>query len=191
MGDRGADDIDAEVESWRAAVPAIDPVKYLDFLATEIAAPHGLNRADYEILARLFWIGPPHRLTPKQFANGTLSPATTITSRLDRLEKAGLVVRELDPSDRRSSPATLTDAGREIFLRTVAGQAERERDLFTALPGTDLETLRDLLRQVVEVLSGDLEPAPRRTFDSEVATRCPSDGDHATPVPPDSDTRMG
>ncbi|MFS8104817.1 MarR family transcriptional regulator [Lentzea alba] len=175
MGNRGADDTDAEVESWRAMVPAIDPVvegvvdrvhqisKYLDFLATEIAAPHGLNRADYEILARLFWIGPPHRLTPKQLANGTLSPATTITSRLDRLEKAGLVVRELDPSDRRSLPATLTDAGRAIFLDIVAGQAQREKELFTALPGADLENLRDLLRQVMEVLSGELGPAHRRT----------------------------
>ncbi|KOV89032.1 MarR family winged helix-turn-helix transcriptional regulator [Nocardia sp. NRRL S-836] len=175
MGKRGADHTDTEVESWRAVVPAIDPVvegvvdrvhqisKYLDFLATEIAAPHGLNRADYEILARLFWIGPPHRLTPKQLANGTLSPATTITSRLDRLEKAGLVSRELDPSDRRSLPATLTDAGREIFLRIVAGQAERERELFTSLPGRDLEHLRELLKQVMEVFAGELGPARRRT----------------------------
>lgn len=156
-------------------VPAIDPVvegvvdrvhqisKYLDFLATDIASPHGLNRADYEILARLFWVGPPHRLTPKQLAAGTLSPATTITSRLDRLEKAGLVVRQLDPADRRSLPATLTEEGRAVFLRIVAGQAEREKELLTKLPEADLEQLRDLLRQVMEVLSGELGPAHRRT----------------------------
>jgi DNA-binding MarR family transcriptional regulator len=71
--------------------------------------------------------------------------------------------RELDPGDRRSLPATLTDAGREIFLWIVAGQAERERDLFTALPGAEVENLRDLLRQVMEVLSGELGPAHRRT----------------------------
>ena len=46
--------------------------------------------------------------------------ATTLTGVLDRLERRGYLVRELDPADRRSFRLTLTAPG-----RAVAGQVRR------------------------------------------------------------------
>jgi DNA-binding MarR family transcriptional regulator len=168
------DETDELVQAWSKAVPEIDPrverivdrlmlsAKYLERLAASLSAPHELQLADYEILARLFWIGPPHRLRPSQLAAGTLAPPTSITNRLDRLERRGMVRRVADPKDRRVLAAELTDSGRELFTAIVAEQAKAERAIFEQLEPGELETLDGLLRRVMELLEARLGPAPRR-----------------------------
>ena len=168
------DDTDELVRTWAAAVPEIDPrvervvdrlmisAKYLERLAARLSAPHDLQLTDYEILARLFWVGPPHRLRPSQLAAGTQAPPTSITSRLDRLERRGMLRRVADPKDRRVLAAELTDDGRELFAKIVAEQAKEERAIFAELDPADLDTLDSLLRKVMELLEARLGPAPRR-----------------------------
>jgi DNA-binding MarR family transcriptional regulator len=169
-----SDNTDELVLRWAEAVPEIDPrvervvdrllinAKYLERLATSLSEPHGLQLTDYEILARLFWVGPPHRLRPTQLAAGTMAPPTTITSRLDRLEKRELLRRVPDPNDRRALAAELTDTGRELFRTIVAEQATEEKTIFAELPPEDLDTLDNLLRRLMSVLEHHLGPAPRR-----------------------------
>jgi DNA-binding MarR family transcriptional regulator len=169
-----SDNTDDLVHEWAATVPEIDPrverivdrlmisAKYLERLAARLSAPHDLQLTDYEILARLFWVGPPHRLRPSQLAAGTLAPPTSITSRLDRLERRGMVTRVADPTDRRVLAAELTTAGAELFTTIVAEQAKEERSIFEQLAPDDLDTLDALLRRVMELLEARLGPAPRR-----------------------------
>jgi len=168
------DETDALVERWARAVPQIDPrverivdrllisAKYLERLAASLSAPHDLQLADYEILARLYWVGPPHRLRPSQLAAGTLAPATSVTSRLDRLQKRDLLLRVADPKDRRVLAAELTDAGRALFEQIVAEQAKAERAIFDQLDGDQLDALDAGLRALMSVLGDRLGPAPRR-----------------------------
>lgn len=168
------DDTDELVEQWAKAVPQIDPqverivdrllisARYLDRLAASVSAPHDLQLADYEIVARLYWVGPPHRLRPSQLAAGTLAPATSVTSRLDRLEKRGLIERIADPSDRRVLAAGLTSAGCAQFEQIVAEQAKVERALFDQLSAADRQALDAGLRALMAVLDERLGPAPRR-----------------------------
>lgn len=169
-----SDDTDALVPQWVAAVPQIDPqvervvdrllisAKFLERLATELAAPHDLQWTDYEILARLFWVGEPHRLRPSQLAAGTMAPPTTITSRLDRLERRGLLHRVADPADRRVLAAELTDEGRDLFVQIVSEQAKAERAIFEQLSARQLAGLDSALRRLMVVLEERLGPAPRR-----------------------------
>ncbi len=169
-----SDDTDELVLEWAGAVPEIDPrvegvidrllinAKYLEQLAARLSEPHRLQLTDYEILARLFWVGPPHRLRPTQLARGTMAPPTTITSRLDRLEKRNLLRRVPDPSDRRALTAELTDDGRELFRTIVAEQAKEEKAIFAELANEDLDALDGLLRRLMSVLEDHLGPAPRR-----------------------------
>lgn len=168
------DDTDRLVAEWVTVVPEIEPrvervvdrvlisARYLERLAASLSAPYDIQLSDYEILARLFWVGPPHRLRPSQLAIGTMAPATTVTSRLDRLERRALIRRVPDPADRRSLAAELTDAGRELFIQIVEQQARAEREIFGQLPEADLDTLADLLRKVMVLLEDRLGPAPRR-----------------------------
>lgn len=176
------DDTDALVETWAATVPEIDPrvervvdrllisAKYLERLATQLSAPHELQWTDYEILARLFWIGSPHRLRPTQLAAGTMAPPASITSRLDRLERRGLLRRVTDPTDRRVLAAELTKQGRVLFGRIVAEQAKEEKAIFEQLSARELNSLDSGLRKLMAVLEDRLGPAPRRVrmaLDSE------------------------
>jgi len=62
------------------------------------------------------------RLTPGRLAELTGLTTAAVTSILDRLEHAGFVQRERDPSDRR-----------KILVRPLAGRAEEVAHLFAPL----------------------------------------------------------
>lgn len=83
---------------------------------------------------------------------------STFTSLLDRLEKAGLVRREMNPDDRRSFLIHLTDEGRaladasaeqlealEAAIRTRVSERDREgfRAVMTAIADVTRVTLRE------------------------------------------------
>ncbi|MFE7797485.1 MarR family winged helix-turn-helix transcriptional regulator [Nocardia sp. NPDC057440] len=68
--------------------------------------------------------------------------ATTV---VDALESAGLVARAHDPSNRRSTLVTLTDAGRAALSRMSAARRAAAEELFSALSPDERETLRHLL----------------------------------------------
>ena len=75
-----------------------------------------------------------------------------MTSRLDALEKEGLVRRLRDPADRRSVIVELTDKGRRKHEQTMGIQAQKEALLAEALTGREKEELNKLLRRVMLTL---------------------------------------
>ncbi len=88
-----------------------------------------------------------------ELAAATATRPTTLTSVLDRLAGRGLVVRELDPADRRSFVVGLTGTGREaaaavdqavrrLERTALAGVSEAERAGFLAV----LNALREASR---------------------------------------------
>lgn len=74
-------------------------------------------------------------------------PYTTVI--VDDLEERGLLVREVNPADRRSRLARITDAGREVAGRADAIQSAPPAAL-AALTEAEVATLDDLLRRLVE-----------------------------------------
>jgi DNA-binding MarR family transcriptional regulator len=110
--------------------------------AAAILRPLGLTFARYQVLGMLRWAGPMtlgavgHRLW--------ITPAT-VTSAVDRLEKAGLCRRVAHPTDARATLVEITTKGRRLFDRAVAklntdlfgsvGLAEEELDLLVGLLG--------------------------------------------------------
>ncbi|MEV6595872.1 MarR family transcriptional regulator [Actinoplanes sp. NPDC051346] len=136
--------------------------RYLANACGRIAAPHAISARDYDILARLYWTGEPYRLAPSQLAAGTQAPATTITNRLDRLERLDLLRRVPAPTDRRSMLAELTEHGVELFRAIVVEQATLERAVFARLPADDLAQLRDLLDRTMQACQEEFGPPPRR-----------------------------
>ncbi|WP_039821842.1 MarR family winged helix-turn-helix transcriptional regulator [Nocardia testacea] len=71
---------------------------------------HGLSGLDLNALIRLSR-SPGRRLRMTDLANQTSLSTSGVTRLVDRLSRGGLSVRELDPTDRRVSYATLTAAG--------------------------------------------------------------------------------
>nr|WP_282572220.1 MarR family transcriptional regulator [Roseomonas acroporae] len=84
-----------------------------------MVARHGITRGMFDVLAALRRAGAPHRLTPTQLSAALLLSGAGMTSRLDRLEEAGLAVRLPEPADRRSILIGLTRKGLALVDRML------------------------------------------------------------------------
>jgi DNA-binding MarR family transcriptional regulator len=76
---------------------------------------------------------------------------STFTSLLDRLEKAGLVRRELNPGDRRSFLIHITDRGRELTARLNRLLETLEDDIRTRVRRPDVKGFHAVMGAVEDV----------------------------------------
>src|SRR5512133_3553355 len=109
---------------------------------------HGLSSGEWHALGRLSR-SPGGRRTAGDLAKKAELSSAAMTNRLDRLEKAGLVQRIPDERDRRAVQIEITDAGRELYERTVDAQAAKEAIIAEALTGDQQDQLNDLLRRLM------------------------------------------
>src|SRR5262245_48416155 len=112
----------------------------------------GVNRGEVGVLSALRVAGPPHRLSPTRLGRGLLLSSAGVTSRLDRLERRGLVARLPDPDDRRGVIVELTDRGLALVDDAVAAKGENDRRLLARLDASDVQALEDLLRKLPAIL---------------------------------------
>jgi len=121
-----------------------------------------LERSSYGILCLILDEGP-QRLGTIATAF-TLDPST-ITRQVQAVEKAGLAVKTVDPSDRRASLLSLTDQGREaietargyrreVLAKIIDDWPDEERQSF----GTSLKKFNDTVEDWIQ--SGTLTPGP-------------------------------
>lgn len=110
--------------SWRQAVDR--RLKHL-----------GVGQASWMAIAVVAKAGQPMSQTELAHKLGVEDP--TMVSMIDRLMKAGLVVREPSQTDRRVKLVVLTDAGTALY-RKVKAEADAFRIEFLA--NIDKETLR-------------------------------------------------
>lgn len=112
----------------------------------------GLTMSDWHVLTSLHWAGEPYRRKAGKLARHAELTSGAMTSRLDALEKEGLVRRLRDPDDRRSVLVELTEKGRKTHEQGMGIQAEKEALLAEALTGREKEQLNSLLRRVLLTL---------------------------------------
>ena len=109
--------------------------------ADQILAPLDLTFARYELLIRLYFRADS--LPLNQLGKQLQIHQTSITSLVDRLEKQGLIKRTPHPTDRRSTMAQITPAGRALTAKAVnllnseffrdLGHSDREAHLLIGL----------------------------------------------------------
>ncbi|HET7475895.1 MAG TPA: MarR family transcriptional regulator, partial [Dermatophilaceae bacterium] len=117
-------------------------------------AGHGLERWEFDVLAALRRSGYPYELSPGVLVQQTLVTSGTMTNRVDRLERRGLVHRRPDPADRRGVIVALTEAGRAAVDAALADLLDRERSLLEGLTAADQRALADLLRRLLGRFGG-------------------------------------
>jgi DNA-binding MarR family transcriptional regulator len=106
------------------------------------------------VLATLRRSGPPYRLRASEFTRTLMIGSSGATKRLDRLERAGLIERSPDPSDRRGTLIGLTDAGRELIDAVTRPHIANEHHLLSSLTPEEREQLANLLRKLQLGLPG-------------------------------------
>jgi DNA-binding MarR family transcriptional regulator len=109
----------------------------------------GLGRGEVGALSALRIAGPPNRLSPTHLAKGLMLSSAGVTSRIDRLERRGLVRRLDDPNDRRGVLIELTDEGREIVDAAVAANSTSDRQLLERLEPDEIAQLEAILRKLL------------------------------------------
>jgi DNA-binding MarR family transcriptional regulator len=152
------DEVDDLVAAWRAQRPDLDVepmqvlsrisrlARHLDIARRGAFADHGLESWEFDVLSALRRHGPPFQLTPGALLRATLVTSGTMTNRVDRLVRKGLVRREPDPSDKRGVLVTLTEQGREQVDAALADLLRRERALLTGLDSAERRRLADMMR---------------------------------------------
>jgi len=119
----------------------------------EVAIAHGLAGVrDWIVLSAL--IAQPGR-TQLALGHALGLDKTTLTSLLDRLETGGLIIRTLDPHDRRARIPKITTAGRRIRARVTRARDHTETELLNAFSPQEQRLLRDLLIRLAASQSGD------------------------------------
>lgn len=171
------DGVDAILEQWRRERPDLDTspigvIGRISRLSREIErrlepvyAASGLEPGWYDVLATLRRSGPPYRLRPTDFAATLMLTSSGTTKRLDRLEAAGYITREPDPSDRRGVLITLTPEGYTLVDEAAVKHMANERRILGGLTAAEQRQLAGLLRKLNLTLppeGNDERPSPGR-----------------------------
>ena len=112
----------------------------------EILRPHGLTFARYEALVLLTFARAGSLPLGKMGERLQVHP-TSVTSIVDRLEAAGLVVRRRHPEDGRAVLAEITEAGRAV-VEAATGDLVAARFALADMKPDELEQLSALLKPV-------------------------------------------
>jgi MarR family transcriptional regulator, transcriptional regulator for hemolysin len=127
--------------SWRLAVD--QRLKYL-----------GVSQASWMTIALAAKARWP--LSQSELAERLGVEGATMVAMVDRLVKAGLVVREASTTDRRVKRVVLTDAGSQIYEKVKTEAAALRKEL---LANTDPKKLL-MATELLEALQGIIEAKP-------------------------------
>src|SRR5438093_11635069 len=120
---------------------------HLSLLHPHVGAHLDLKDIDLDCVDLIASQGP---LTPSALARRAGLHPATITGILDRLERAGWIARDRDPSDRRAVLIRpLRDRGAELF-RLYAGMNRSMDELCQAYSDEELELLAGFLRRTTD-----------------------------------------
>jgi DNA-binding MarR family transcriptional regulator len=165
MSSRTPDQIDALVGQWTAQHPDLDvttmarvarlmeAARAVETRIAEHAATIGVDLAEGDVLFTLRRAGAPYRLSPSALSASLLVSSGTLTSRLDRLERKGLIRRVPHPTDRRSTEVELTPPTVALLDAAIHRHVADEREMLAALSDREQQQLDRLLRKLLTSFS--------------------------------------
>ncbi|WCN12871.1 MarR family transcriptional regulator [Marinomonas mediterranea] len=151
------DHVDFILQQWKEARPELDcsPMgaigrlnrisKFLGTQIDECITSFGISRLEFDILATLR--RAEAALTPTQLYKDTMLSSGAMSTRLDALEKRGLVARIASKEDRRSVVVELTNEGREFIDEVVEAHVDNEKNLLDVFSDEEEAQLNSLLRK--------------------------------------------
>jgi DNA-binding MarR family transcriptional regulator len=119
----------------------------------EALAEHRLTRPSFQVLSALL-DAEGNALAQRELMSQVKRTSGTVSVRLARLERAGLVTREPEPEDRRTVTVTLTDRGREWVEAARPAYDDAAKRLVNGLP----ENAREAFAQGLQEWQGFFAP---------------------------------
>jgi len=171
--DTNGDSVDRDLDAWMAELPGVDPAveavrmrlrrlgREMERLLAAIAVRHGLTLGDWETLSVLRRGGWPYVASPTDLARALGVTSGTMSVRLERLQRAGLVEPAATAADGRGRPVRLTAAGSARWRAATDERTELEaRLLAEAFDPGEVAELGRLLRKLAARVEGG--PAAER-----------------------------
>lgn len=161
------DEVDRIVADWSREWPDLDATplhvlsrvsrlaRHLERARATSFSARGLDVWEFDVLSALRRAGEPYELSPGALVQQTLSTSGTMTNRIDRLQRRGLVERRPDAADRRSVKVRLLPSGARVVDAALADLLSREQAILGDLDSRERKTLAVLLRRLLL----PLEPA--------------------------------
>ncbi|HEU5378981.1 MAG TPA: MarR family transcriptional regulator [Ktedonobacteraceae bacterium] len=119
------------------------------YLRAEIATlfeRFGLTGPSFAVIATLRRAGTPYQLSQRALMDALQLTGGTVSVRIDRLERDGIVERLPDPHDQRGVLVRLTEKGERLFDQVAPLHLANEDRLLSALTAQQREQLAALLR---------------------------------------------
>ncbi|WBQ04371.1 MarR family winged helix-turn-helix transcriptional regulator [Kribbella sp. CA-293567] len=155
------DSVDRMIETWADTHPDLDvsPLEvvgrlllcahHLQRALVEELQPLGLTFADFDVLNTLRRQAEPTGANPSVLAESALITTGAMTSRLHRLETAGLVRKVPDAEDGRSVRVSLTPRGRRLAVRALTKVLAVDENFLAPLTNAQRRQVAGALRQVL------------------------------------------
>lgn len=155
------DSVDQILADWAVQRPDLDfsPVgvvtrlervrMHLEAGLLQVFSEYELTPADFRVIVALRRSGQPCRLPQARLMTQLALTSGTVSVRIDRLVRRGVVVREADPADKRDQLVRLTTEGLRLFDQIAPAHLANEDRLLSALTDSERTTLRDLLRKLL------------------------------------------
>jgi DNA-binding MarR family transcriptional regulator len=180
-GDTG-DHVDDMVAAWAEIDPALDVTPLhvagrlllgaalLERAIDEALLPIGLSFGSFDVLNTLRRRADPEGTNPRVLASSALISSGAMTTRLDRLERAGHIERHPDPADGRAKLVRLTPQGEEKAEVALDAVLAVDRAFLSALDEGEKGAVAGALRRLLVAAGATSAPQP--------AASRPDDRDH-------------
>ena len=113
-----------------------------------------LTGADFDVLATLRRSGKPYRLKANELSRSLLLSTGGTSNVVNRLVSRGLVEREPDQSDGRSTFVRLTPDGRSLAEEVVIANSKAHDEALSTIPADVLDRATAALRELFLHLPG-------------------------------------
>jgi DNA-binding MarR family transcriptional regulator len=146
------------VQEWRRRDPKVNSsslqvigrlllcASYCERAVIAALGPFELSMADFDVLNTLRRLADQHGSKPTDLARSSLITTGAMTSRLDRLERSGLICRTPDPTDRRGVLVRLTPQGSKVAMRALQEVIAAQEAFLEPLSGQERESIASALR---------------------------------------------
>jgi DNA-binding MarR family transcriptional regulator len=155
------DQVDRMLQAWAERDPQLDAsalevagrlllcAAYLERALVAALRPFGLSFGDFDVVNTLRRRGDPEGTNPGDLARSSLITTGAMTSRLDRLERAGLITRSPSPSDRRAVLVRLTGRGERLAEQALHAVIAADEEFLEPLGPRQRDSVAALLKRLL------------------------------------------
>jgi DNA-binding MarR family transcriptional regulator len=156
-----ADSVDRIVQAWADRDPGLDtsPLEvvgrlllcaaHLERAIVAALQPLGLSFGDFDVVNTLRRRGDDQGTNPSDLVRASLITSGAMTSRLDRLERAGLIQRSPDPGDRRGVLVQLTEQGERLAEESLHAVLAADEAFLEPLSRRQRDSVAAALKQLL------------------------------------------